>query len=783
MTLDGINIQDNYLRDNGLDYNPNRLLTGQMTLVTPNGNSAASGGSCWYNRNSRFAANDWFNNRSGVAQPRRNRNQAGASMDEPIVKDKLFFYVNYEAVRTNRQQPSTATVQTDDARNGIFTCTLRGVATRVNLPKQEPAASAINTFSVGDSTPAILKNTAGYRFNQSGDEVRDNVTARCDYNFSAKHVFRTSYIWNRDNTDRPGLETDFSVIPRITNPNHSHSLSANWRWTPAATLTNELRGGFNLVTGRLFTNPVTETPPQGRATNTYALCDNAALQYGQHFIQFGFHMQRIRVHAYNDAGILPAYSLAMGTGRQAFVRSEFAGIGGCDLATANALPATLGGYIDGYRQTFNVTSRTSGYQAGAGTVRNLKLSEYDLYVQDNRKLLPVLQNGDARQTLLSNATPGFAGASAGRPWHKRELTAFAPNIGLAWGVFGTGRTSVRAGYLISYLNDQASSAPRSIAEANSGLVGLSPATGLSGRVGTGLPSVAPPVYKVPLTVADNYAGNPFNTVGLISPDLKTPDVRQYSAGIQHEVFHTVFEARYVGNHVVKACRAFDHNQVVIQDNGFLADFRTAQNIGNLAPAKNGPFGKGRLAVPLRALKKAVEDWSLGGIAGWQPGAPFSILPGYGTLNRANGCRSYCNTTNTSLTMPQLAGVVRYEMTGNGPYIVAQPAINPNDGSGTNAVVEAAFQGQIFSNPGANTLGTLQRRTFSGPGSFDVDLSVQRHFRITEGQSVEVRMEGVNIPNHPLFYWGGRNLNSATFGVRVSTFHSAREMQFAARDRC
>jgi hypothetical protein len=47
MTLDGINIQDNYLRDNGLDYNPNRLLIGQvrqMTLATSNGNAAASGG-------------------------------------------------------------------------------------------------------------------------------------------------------------------------------------------------------------------------------------------------------------------------------------------------------------------------------------------------------------------------------------------------------------------------------------------------------------------------------------------------------------------------------------------------------------------------------------------------------------------------------------------------------------------------------------------------------------------------------------------------------------------
>ncbi len=47
VTLDGINVQDNYIRDNALDYLPNKLLLGQvrqMTIVSSNGNSAASGG-------------------------------------------------------------------------------------------------------------------------------------------------------------------------------------------------------------------------------------------------------------------------------------------------------------------------------------------------------------------------------------------------------------------------------------------------------------------------------------------------------------------------------------------------------------------------------------------------------------------------------------------------------------------------------------------------------------------------------------------------------------------
>ena len=71
-------------------------------------------------------------------------------------------------------------------------------------------------------------------------------------------------------------------------------------------------------------------------------------------------------------------------------------------------------------------------------------------------------------------------------------------------------------------------------------------------------------------------------MGMIDPNLHFPRVQQYSIGIQHEVKGTVFEARYVGNHVVGAYRAFDYNQVVINQNGFLPDFLRAQKNGFLA---------------------------------------------------------------------------------------------------------------------------------------------------------------------------------------------------------
>src|SRR5450432_1512015 len=1000
MTLDGINIRDNYIRDNALDFVPNKLRVSQVrqvTMINSNANAAASGGATeaafstpsgtnqfhgevfWDNRNSYLAANDWFNNQSGIARPSLNQNQFGGVIGGPVKKDKLFFYGSYEAIRNHQQEPVTDAILTDAARNGVFTYrdnsnTLRQVnvlalrhltgvdPTIQALLGQVPTGDKINSSQVGDG-----RNYGGYRFNQAANELNDNVTGKMDYNVSPRHAVSGSYSWNRFDVDRPDAENDFSVIPKVTNPTHGSLLALSWRWTPSARLTNEVRGGFNMtysnilssqqfgayyLTGTLFSDPVNEFQPQGRQTNTYNLSDDAAYQRGRHYIQFGFHMQHVGVHSYDSAGVVPTYSLAMGQGQPALTRNELPGIGTADLATANALLATLGGYIDGYSQTYNVTSRTSGYVPGTPFSRNFLDNDYAFYAQDKWKvrpnltltlglryqvpgivderdsleLSPVIQ-GSAVQTLLSNATLNFAGSSVGRPWTHREWKDFAPNFGFAWDVFGNGRTAVRGGYSLSYVNDQSILAPESTLEINPGLQGLATATGLGYRVATGVPPIIAPDFQVPTTVAANYLDNPFNTVGLIDPNLKHPYVQQYSVGIQHDFKGTVLEARYVGNHVVGAYRAFDFNQVQIRQNGFLPDYLKAQSNGFLALARNGvfnpafnagipgsqqltvfpklvsggsltnatvrgfiqdgevgelatlyqtnglngsvnffqnpnalgadmltnyssssynslqlevkhrmrsglsfeanytfskvlsdadgdsqsriqhfldfnnpgiersranfdlthmikadgsydlPFGKGH-RLSYRPLDRVIGGWTFGSIMVWQSGAPFSILSGRGTLNRQ--VRSFYNTADTALTGAQLGNIVNFRMTGNGPMIIAPSAINPADGTGVNGDGAAAFQGQAFFNPGAGTIGVLQKRMFDGPWTFNIDMALKKTIKVTEKHDVEVRMDAYNTLNHATFFAGDQNINSTTFGVVGSMFYNPRVLQFALR---
>lgn len=75
--------------------------------------------------------------------------------------------------------------------------------------------------------------------------------------------------------------------------------------------------------------------------------------------------------------------------------------------------------------------------------------------------------------------------------------------------------------------------------------------------------------------------NPNNSLWAITPDLKTPYVQQWSFGYEREIAKdTAFEIRYAANHAVKLYRAVDFNEINIFENGFLTDFRNAQN--NLA---------------------------------------------------------------------------------------------------------------------------------------------------------------------------------------------------------
>ncbi|MEO5923004.1 MAG: carboxypeptidase regulatory-like domain-containing protein [Bryobacteraceae bacterium] len=1020
LTLDGINIQDNFSRTNALDYAPFRTTIDQVDvitidtsnstaqfgggaseirMVTKSGTNQYKGTVYWYNRNDALSANDWFNNQSGVAKSKLNLNQPGFSLGGPVAlsknkifRDKLFFFTNYEWYRNKNQSSQTRTVLSPDAANGIFTYNdTSGVRRTADLralrgyTPDPTIAALIKQLPAGNAPGGDGLNTLGYRFNAAANEFRNQFVYKTDYYINSNNVITGSYNYINNPTQRPDVTSTFyTTQPKVNNTLKNHLLSLQWRWSVSPTLTNELRGGFALthttfdvnepytksvLTNLSFTNPSNTFLNQGRDTNTYPIQDNATWIKGKHQVSFGYQYQKITSTIFNDGGIVPSYAIGLSTANTTgLAAADLPGVRTSDLAIANLLYPTLAGIVSTATQTFNVNSQTSGFVPGATSRRQLFWSTHSLYAQDNIKLTrsltlnigvryeywrpldeknglflsPVLQNNDLKATILNpNTVLDFIGGASGRSFYKSDKNNFAPNLGFAWAP-GSGKTAIRGGYSISFVNDNVVTTIRNNVNTASGLSSVATLTGITATL-PNAPTIASPTYKVPRTLADNYALSATSAIGLPDPNLATPMIHQWNLSVEHEIKGFFLTARYLGNQSSNLLRGYDYNQVLYNANGFLADFKRAQTNGDLALTSTGtynpsynpniggsqpltvfsqlasplltnativnlirtgqvgsladtymtnrlngpvnfysnpniqggnainnggmsnfhslqlqatkrtraglqfqisyalakalsnvsgelqtnfeplldnanpnlerqrspfdirhvlksnfvyelPFGPGkRWASGNSLLKHVVGGWSVSGIWNYQTGSPYSILSGYGTLNRAARSTATNTASIAGMTMDQLApltsGVYR---TGSNIYFLSPSLLNPNgDGRGTAQAGSTAFAGQVFFNPDAGTLGNLQRRAFTGPHDFSWDTSVAKTFRINDRQRFDLHFDFFNTFNHPTFTMRPSSagdfgttarytITGTTFGQLNEMNHDPRQIQIAAR---
>jgi hypothetical protein len=140
ITLDGTNIQDNavltsitgQMISTTVDrVEEVRVVTspadaefgrgsGQVQLISRSGTNKFHGSAYDFMHNTALNANTWSNNRSGVARNVQVYNQAGGRVDGPIRKNKTFFFALFEAGLNHTRTPTTDTVLTPQARQGVF---------------------------------------------------------------------------------------------------------------------------------------------------------------------------------------------------------------------------------------------------------------------------------------------------------------------------------------------------------------------------------------------------------------------------------------------------------------------------------------------------------------------------------------------------------------------------------------------------------------------------------------------------------------------------------------
>ncbi len=377
---------------------------------------------------------------------------------------------------------------------------------------------------------------------------------------------------------------------------------------------------------------------QGRNTLLYQFLDNFAYIRGTHTIRIGMDFESITALTYNDAGIQPTVNLGTnavnpdGILNAAFPNLPSGSTGTAIVNRARSVYADITGNLATASQTFNVASPTSGFVGGATRARNFKQRLLALYVQDEWRAksnltinyglrwewqgVPYETQGLAIQPTTGidglfgisgygnlfrpGVTKGtaptyldFVNGDTGKNLYNNDMNNLAPFLGIAYQpkfesgpmkwIFGNGLSSIRTGYSISYLQDGFTVVSNALGTGttNPGLIQSSANNTPTGVLTSAGVPVTVPVFKMPVSDADNMLVNSNNGLWVFDPNLRVPYVQQWSFGIEREVARGwVVEARYVGNHAIKIFRAYNLNEVNIFENGFLNEFLNAQK--NLA---------------------------------------------------------------------------------------------------------------------------------------------------------------------------------------------------------
>ena len=699
-TLDGVNNQDTFIRTDSLfgEIPVRDSFIEEISITTGNadvddglGASQAhfvtrSGGNSFdtevfaYHRNEAFNANSFFNKAAGLEKERLREHEYGFNIGGPIVRDKAFFFFNYEEELNPGTSSVVRTVLTDPARLGNFSYARQdnGRLATVNLfdlagASPDPAMQSLvaSTPAANDTSVGDGRNTAGYRFNSIDESESRWVVFRGDYVATENHSLKGTFHHFRLDTPNSVFNNIGSVFPRLPGAGQGsrRSLaSLGLTSTIGNSIVNEARFGFqgyrayfennetfpggHILDFGVFDNPVRDFLDQGRETRNIELGNSLTWVKGAHTIKFGGGARWTQVDAYNDGGLLPVYELGFGVGNpDPLLPGLFpGGISSDELSTASGLLAALGGFVDSADQTFNVTSPTSGFVPGATQRRVLTQDFFNLYagdtwrvsadtsltfglrwelhsVPDETRGLALLPVGGADAVLDPDAVVDFAGAFHDRPFFNRDSNNFAPNIGVAHQL--TDKIVVRAGYALNYVLDNNMTTVTNALRGNDGLSQTVTLSGLGGTVSDGLTPIETPEFNVPRTARDQILLDPLSALFTFDPDMTTPYVQQWNVGVQYQLLDdTAVEVRYVGNRGTDLTRAIDLNQVLLPEE-FVEDFRRAQR--NLAANGDPRIGERLQLFPLLGFGGFLQS---GGVQRWiRNGEIGQYIGGFLAVNR------------------------------------------------------------------------------------------------------------------------------------------------------
>ncbi len=317
----------------------------QVEMVTKSGTNEFHGNLRWFNRDTFLAANSFFNNTFGVNRAKLIRNIYGGSVGGPVLKDRIFFFLDYEG-RTDRSgTPETRIIPSNTLKAGnliyevansgpgVIPCPVGGGKYCIELtPTQiaavDPGCSQSGSAGCGVN-PAMLTmmnnlyppenapqvtfdsglNSAGFLFNAPTNTDNSIYTARVDFKLTrdGKH----SIFWRGD---LAGIKTDivpaeFPGLPASSQLlNNSRGMALSYSALLSPNLVNTAEWGFIrqgiaqsggtsiAFTAQNFSDPLNFTRGVARTVPTHELRDDITWTHRSHTIQVGADFQLPRNH-------------------------------------------------------------------------------------------------------------------------------------------------------------------------------------------------------------------------------------------------------------------------------------------------------------------------------------------------------------------------------------------------------------------------------------------------------------------------------------------------------
>lgn len=514
---------------------------GQFNTIVKSGTNSFHGTIYDYLQNRNLNAIDQTRANQGTfVNPRYDNNRLGASIGGPILRNKLFFFGNFEYNPVGQAATPGTPVTAPTAAGYSTLAGLSGInQTNLKIFQQyvtpAPVADPKKTILIGST--AIAAGTLPI----VAPNFQNNYAAvgSVDYTLSQKDNLRGRIIYNKSSiidtaAQLPVFYTTSPTTYYIGTFSEYHNFTPN--------LTNELRLGYNRYNNTTpagnFQYPGLDSfpniqvsdlnlqigpdpnAPQFTIQNTYQLVDNVSWIKGRHTFKFGFDGRKL---------IAPQVFTQRGRGDYEYTTLS--------IFLKDLTPDDLAQRSVGAPVFYGDQTQFFGYGQDSWKLKpNLTVN---LGVRYEFTSVPT---GERSQILNNYASvPGVLVFNKPQPQYKN----FAPRIGIAYSPGTSGATSIRAGFGMSY----------DVLYDNIGILSLPPQ--LSSTVDVtddGSPGASQPNFLknggirpnastgARLTAAEARAA----TSGYV-PDQKLPYSIQWNFGIQH-VFAKdyTFEARYLG---------------------------------------------------------------------------------------------------------------------------------------------------------------------------------------------------------------------------------------------